>query len=222
VILTLLAWFAAVAVCYAVVRVFFLYPKPRELSVHIRAGEAAFLDAAGDVMFPVGGAVPVSGRDVDLHRYMDGYFDGLPEHLRLQIRALFFLFEHATIIFPAPGWDGMRRFSRLSPDQRNAVFTGWQHSRFFVRRLPFSALRAVLTMGYLGDPVVMRHLRVAPLAIDLPVCEADLLYPAVGARPDTIALGPEDLTPPSDGTPLDLDGPLHPDYATADAKEALS
>ena len=77
-------------------------------------------------------------------------------------------------------------------------------------------------MGYLGDPVVMRHLRVAPLAIDSPVCEADLLYPAIGARPDTIALGPADLTPPSDGTPLDLDGLLHPDYATAEAKGPLS
>ena len=48
----------------------------------------------------------------------------------------------------------------------------------------------------------------APYAIDTPVCEADLVYPRVGASRDSIALTAADLTPPSDGTPLATDAPL--------------
>lgn len=186
----------------------------------LRPGEAAFLDAAADTMFPADGAIPLSGRDADLPVYVDGYLATLPSHLRTQIRALLFLFEHATVIFPAPGFDGLRRFSSLSLDQRIAVFSSWRDSALFLRRLPFTALRAVLTMGYLGDPVAMRHLGLAPYDFASPVCEADLLYPAIGAHPDTLELTADDLTAPSDGTPLDLAGPLHPSYAASGAEEA--
>ena len=188
------------------------YPQlPTRLS-NLGRGEVAFLDAAAETMFPDGGAIPLSGREADITGYLDDYFARLPAHLRLQIRALFLLFEHATIVFSAPGPSGRRRFSSLSGDQRAAVFEGWQSSRLFLRRLSFSALRAVLTMGYLGHPAAMRHLKVAPLWIDTPVCEADLLYPPVGESRDAIFLGPNDVTPPSAGVPLDPDGPLHPEY----------
>ena len=188
------------------------YPQLRTGLSNLGRGEVAFLDASAETMFPDGGAIPLSGREADLPAYLDDYFAGLPAHLRLQIRALFLLFEHATIIFSAPAPNGRRRFSSLSGDQRLAVFEGWQSSRLFLRRLSFSALRAVLTMGYLGHPAAMRHLKVAPLWIDTPVCEADLLYPAVGENCEAIALGPDDVTPPSAGSPLDPDGPLHPEY----------
>ena len=65
-ILSLLAGFAAAAVCYALLRVYLRYPKPRALPVHIRAGEAAFLDAASDVMFPEGGAAQFMSLRPDL------------------------------------------------------------------------------------------------------------------------------------------------------------
>jgi hypothetical protein len=194
------------------VRVLAGYPQARARFSNLGRGEVAFLDAAAETMFPDGGAIPLSGREADLPGYLDDYFVGLPSHLCLQIRALFLLFEHATLVFPAPGSGGRRRFSSLSNEQRGAVFEGWQSSRLFLRRLPFSALRAVLTMGYLGHPAAMRHLKVAPLWIDTPVCEADLLYPPVGESREAIALGPEDITPPSTGVPLDFEGPLHPDY----------
>ena len=68
-------------------------------------------------------------------------------------------------------------------------------------------------MGYLGHPVVLRHLGLAPYAIDTPVLRSDLLYPRAGRHPSTNSLTPADLTAPSDGTPLDLQGPRHADYA---------
>ena len=94
-----------------------------------------------------------------------------------------------------------------------AALEGWQRSRFFSRRLVFTSLRAVLTMGYFAHPAVLRELRLAPYAIRVPVGDPDLLYPPIGQGPEAIAYGPDDRTPASDGSPLDLDGPLHPDYA---------
>ncbi len=188
------------------------YSQSRGPLSNLARGEVAFLDAVAETMFPAGGAIPLSGREADVPAYLDDYLSGLPRHLRLQIRALFLLFEHGTLLFPAPGRGGRRRFSGLAENQRAAVLEGWQSSRLLLRRLPFSALRAVLAIGYLGHPAALRHLKVAPLSIDTPICEADLLYPAVGETREAITLGPHDVTPPSDGTPLDLDGPLHPEY----------
>ena len=76
-----------------------------------------------------------------------------------------------------------------------------------------TSLRALITMGYFAHPPLLRQLRLAPLAVETPVCEADLLYPPIGAAPSDIVHTTDDLTPPSDGTPIDIDGPLHPRYS---------
>lgn len=208
VFLLLLALFSA----YAFTRLFVGYPRPRSSLRLLAAREAAFLDAAAEATFPAGGAVPLSGREADLPAYVDSFLLSLPSHLRLQVRAMLMLFEQATIFFPASGRWGRRRFSSLSPEQQVASLKGWSESRLFPRRLAFTALRAVLTMGYLGHPVAARFVRLAPLEFPSPVCEADLLYPRIGEHPDTIRLTEADLWE-SDGTPLDIDGPVHPSYA---------
>ena len=72
--------------------------------------------------------------------------------IRLLMHLLFFLIEHATLFFPAPGRGGRRRFSSLALEQRAAVLEGWRTSRLFPRRLVFASLRAILTMGYFALP----------------------------------------------------------------------
>ena len=205
----------ALVVAYSVWRLFIGYPRPRASYGLLAAREAAFLDAAAEATFPAGGAIPLSGRDADLPSYADAFLRSLPRHLRLQVRAMLMLFEQATIFFPAPGRGGRRRFSALSAEQRVASLAGWSESGLFLRRLAFTALRAVLTMGYLGHPVAMRFVRLAPFDFPSPVCEADLLYPRIGQHPDTITLTEADLWS-SDGTPLDIDSPIHPEYAGED------
>jgi hypothetical protein len=190
------------------------YPRTRGLP-HLAAREVVFIESVSEAMFPVDGAIPVSGLEADLPGYVDRYLPRLQPAKAFQIRLLLLLFEQATIFFPGPGTGGFRRFSSQSLDARVAVLGRWQQSRLGPRRFVFAVLRAVLTMGYLGHPAVLRRLRLAPLAFETPVCEADLLYPPIGQGPDAIAFGPDDLTPPSDGTPLDLSGPFHPDYAEA-------
>ncbi len=196
-------------------RVFFGYAKSERSFEVLAPREVALIESTAEVMFPAGGAIPFSGLDADLPGYADRFLAAIEPGVRRQIRALFALFEHVTLIFPAPGWRGWKRFSSLTFEQREIVLGGWSQSPNFARQLVFTALRAVLTMGYLGHPEVLRHLRLAPYAFESPVTEADLLYPKIGAHPDTIALGESDLTPASDGTPVDLEGPLHARYAEA-------
>jgi hypothetical protein len=132
--------------------------------------------------------------------------------MRLLMRLLFLLIEHATLVFPAPPPGGRRRFSSLSHEQRVAVLDGWRRSPLFLRRLVFTSLRAMLSMGYFASPAVLRRLALAPYDIATPVAEADLLYPPIGRPRSEIRWSAADLTPPSDGRPIDLEGSLHPAY----------
>lgn len=205
------------AAAYAVWRVFAGYaPRPAGVDA-LAAREIGFLDAAAETLFPPGGAIRFSGRDAAIPRYVDAYVRVQPARTRTLMRLLFFLIEHATLFFPAPGGPlaGRRRFSSLDADQRVAVLEGWRTSSLFARRIVFTSLRAILTMGYFAHPGVLRALQLAPLAIVSPVRDADLLYPRVGQPPASIPWTRDDLTPPSDGTPLDPSGPLDPRYAEA-------
>jgi hypothetical protein len=207
-----LALLVLIALGYAAVRVFAGYPSPPRRMAALTRSEVAFVAGAAEATFPAGGGITASGLDADIPGYTDRLMaDGQPR-LRSLLHLLFFLIEHATLFFPAPGAGGRRRFSSLSLAQRAAVLEGWRTSRLFARRLVFASLRAILTMGYLGRPAVLRELGLAPYEIPVPIRDVDLWYPRIGASRASIRLTPADLTPPSDGTPIPLDAPLHPAY----------
>jgi hypothetical protein len=179
--------------------------------------ERAFVDAAAEAMFPAGGAIPPSGHEARVTAYVERYVERVPGRIRLLMRLLFLLVEQATILLPAPGRGGRSRFSSLPVEQRMAALEGWRTSRLFPRRIVFTSLRAILCMGYLADPAVLRHLGVAPYEIAPVVLEPDLLYPPVGRPRSAIRWTRADLTPPSAGVPIPLDAPLHPDYRASSA-----
>jgi hypothetical protein len=201
------------AVGYGLSRVCAGYPRPERAYLVLAPREVALLSAAGNATFPAGGAISPSGDEVDLAGYTDHWLTVVPPRMRLLMRLLLFLIEHGTLFWPAPGPRGWRRFSSLSTEQQAAVLEGWRTSRLHPRRLVFMSLRAILAMGYLAHPRVLRQLRLAPLDFETPVCEADLLYPPIGRGPETIRYSTADLTAPSDGAPLSQEGPLHPRYA---------
>ena len=192
---TLIAMIAA----WAGFRLFGGYPAP-EASLEVLAPrEAAFLDAAAEAMFPAVGVLPISGREAELPRYVDRWLVLLPPRQKFLIRALLFLVEQATIFFPAPG-PSLRRFSSLSPPAREAWLRAWGESGLGLRRLVFTSLRAVLTMGYLGHPAVLRHVHLAPLG-DHAVTDV-LDQPALAASPARRAEGgPGRLCRPRPGQP---------------------
>jgi hypothetical protein len=206
----------ALVLGFTISRVAFGYPVPLRRYQAFGRGEIAFISSTAEAMFPEGGAIPSSGLDADLPRYLERFMLASNSKTRLLIHLLIFLVEHATLIFPAPGRRGMRRFYSLDTDQRMASHDGWEKSSLFSRRHVFTTLRALWTMGYFAHPRVLRRLRLAPLAIDSPICEADLLYPQIGEHPNSIRATDADLTPPSQGEPLEIHGPLHPTYAEWD------
>lgn len=148
--------------------------------------ETAFVQAAAEVLFPPSEGLPLSGAQADLPGYADGYLADLPARQRGLVRALFALFEQATLIWPAPGRGGFKRFSSLSFEQRLAVLEAWEGSRSSLRRMCLTALKAVLILGYVGHPESLAALGLAPWKIDSPQVAADFLYPPIGQGPDAI------------------------------------
>ena len=199
------------AAVWGIRRLLFGYASPGPTRA-LSAREWVLVEAVSDTMFPRGGAIPPSGRQAGVPAYVDDYVARVPPGIRLLMRLLFLLVEQATLVFPAPGPGGRRRFSSLGTEQREAALEGWRTSRLFPRRLVFNSLRAILCMGYLADPAVLRQLGLAPWDITSPVLEPDLLYPPVGQPRSAIPWSEADRTPASDGTPLVIGSPVHPDY----------
>jgi hypothetical protein len=212
-----LAWGAGVATAgWAVWRFVGGYPESPGFA-RLARREVAFLGAVGEAMYPPGGVPRASGTDARIAEYIDEYLGLVPARMRVLMRLLFFLVEQATFFFPAPGPGGRRRFSSLTAEQGAAALGGWRSSGLPARRLVFTSLRAVLTNCYVADPSVLRELELAPFEIETPVLEADLLYPPIGRPPAEIVHTRGDLTAPSAGVPVALDGPLHRAYRAPDA-----
>lgn len=188
------------AIAFARLRLGYARPDAR-LEV-IGPGEAAFLRAAAQTLFPVESSGPSApaglrdGGDIDLPGYMDGYLKLLPFRQRLLLRVLLLLFEHSTLLFPARGLGAFRRFSSMTSEQRQHVLRSWEGSRLYLRRVAFTALKAVMVLGYVGDHENLRALGLSPWKIESPVIETDLIYPPIGKRPEQIELTLEDLPAP--------------------------
>lgn len=196
-------------------RCFAGYPPPPPGLAVLHRGEVAFIQAAAEVIFPEGGGLPVVGVDAHLPLYVDHHLSALPRKQRFLIRALFALFEHVTLFQPAGVPGGRDRFSSLPAAARIAVLERISNHPTLSIRILFTALRAVLSLGYLGHPANLRELSLAPFAIEPAVSDAELLFPRVGALPHSIPYGLGDRTDPAALGPLDPHGPRLPAYLRA-------
>ena len=156
--MTSVPWLLALAALgYALLRIFAGYAAPARPAAVLSRRELGFLNAAADTLFPPGGAIPLSGREAGVPAYVDRYVEAVPRRMRLLMRLLFFLVEHATVFFPAPGGmlgGGMRRFSALDQVGREAALAGWQKSDLFPRRLVFTSLRSLSAMLSWASPIM--------------------------------------------------------------------
>jgi len=187
-------------------------PAPPGLAVLIRS-EVAFIEAAAEVLFPAGIGPPVAGIDARLPHYIDRHLAALPMDKRWQIRALFLLLEHLTLVIPGNEPAGRSRFSSLNAASRVAFLENIERHRWMLIRLLFIAMRGVLVLGYLGHPINLRELDVAPYEIDRAVSDAELLFPRIGGLVSSIEWGIADRTTDQPRPPLDPDGPRHRAYA---------
>lgn len=179
-------------------------PRPEHPAKQVSNAELAFLRAAASSLVPpMEAGLARAGDAVDLAGFVDRYLGALPAHQRRRIRAMLWLFEHATLVFPARGARGFRRFSKLDLQQREGVLQDWATSGLAARRSAFTALRAFVVMGVMSDLDNLRGLALAPWPdIVSPVTEGDLLYPEIGHGRASITLSEDDLTPVRDTTPL--------------------
>ncbi len=196
-------------------RLFAGYPAPPSGLAILHRGEAAFLQSAAEVLFPEGASLPVAGVDAQLPLYVDRHLAALPATQRLQIRALLLLFEHLSLLLPARQPGGRDRFSSLPVNARLAVLERVASHRDDRVRLLFTALRAIVALGYLGHPANLQALSLAPFEIEPAVSDAELLFPRVGALPLSIRYGEGDRTDPEALGPLDPHGPCHLAYQRA-------
>jgi hypothetical protein len=187
---------------FAARRVWLGYPATGAEFAVLAPREEAFLQAAAEALFPPHADLPVSGGQADLPGYADRYLAVLPRRQRTLIRALFALFEHATLLWPGKGRGGFKRFSALSPEQRLGVLRDWQSSSLALRRLCLTALKAILILGYVGHPESLAALELAPWKIDSPRVEADFLYPPIGGHRDQISRVGEPLETAPTAPPL--------------------
>lgn len=134
----------------------FRYPRPARDYRHLRPADVCVVHAVSDVMFPDGGAVAVSGRTADITGYIDRYLGWHAPSLRFLVRLMFALIEHAPLLFVPT----LKRFSDLPAEAQERYLAGWEHSRFYPRRMVFQSLRALMSMAYLASPDVERAIGV--------------------------------------------------------------
>lgn len=202
-----------VGLVFLVRRVITSYPPaPAGLAV-LHRGEAAFVDAVAEVLFPTTAGLGHSGPEVQLPHYIDRHLAALPSAQRWQIRALFAAIEHGTLLLPGDEPGGRARFSSLGAASRVAILERLAHHERSGLRLAFTALRSVFVLGYLGHPANLQALGLAPFEIEPAVSDAELLFPRIGALPSSIRFDEADRTDPTRLGPLDPNGPRHRAYA---------
>ncbi len=144
------------------VRLFVGYGAPGRDHTHLRSWSHAFVTAAGDTLFPAGGALPPSAADVDVAGYLDDWLGRLPKQQRTLFKLLFLLMEQSPLLSLR-----LRRFSGLDADDRERVFGAWEGSRLYYRRSLLAGLRTIFSLAYLDHPDVHEALGMA----DRKACE---------------------------------------------------
>jgi hypothetical protein len=189
-------------------------PAPPGLAV-LRAGEAAFIEATAEVLFPSGSHLAIAGLGAQLPQNIDRHLSALPRSQRLQIRLLFHVVEHITLFLPGHEPGGRRRFSSLSAASRIALLERLSGHRRGILRLLVTALRSIFVLGYLGHPANLQGLGLSPFEIEPVVSDAELLFPRVGGLVSSIGFGVADRNVDRPRPPLDPNGPRHRAYARA-------
>ncbi|MFH1462832.1 MAG: FAD-dependent oxidoreductase [Pseudomonadota bacterium] len=157
------------------------YPAPPRALRGLDRRSWAFVTAAGDTLFPPGGAVPPSSEDVDVPGYLDAWMAGLPPAQRRLIGLLFLALEQATLIWGRGVGGRLRRFSELPPAAREAYLHRLEQHPLFPVRALLAALRTIFSFAYLDRPAVQEALGIEPPPAHLPT--------STHLRPETMGSG---------------------------------
>jgi hypothetical protein len=116
--------------------------------------EQALVAAVADAFFPPDGPIPVSGQQAGLARYFNGYLGRSAPRQRFLMRLLMLFTELSPVSFGPVH----KPFTKLSHAERLDFLQSASTSRIYFRRVAFVSLRALMTMAYLGNDEVGRHM----------------------------------------------------------------
>lgn len=125
-------------------------PAPKDPLQVLDAGEYAVVMAvARRIIAPAPGMPTVE--QVNVGPNVDAILGRADAGVRKELRQLLGLFENAlpTLLFtghPTP-------FSRLPPEQQDAVLRDWRDSRLVLRRTGYTALRTIVLAAYYASPL---------------------------------------------------------------------
>lgn len=115
--------------------------------------ERTLVRAVADAFFPPGGPIPVSGTEAGAVDYFDGYVQRSSTRQAVLIRLLLAFTELSPMIFGPR----RQRFTVLSHDERVRFLDTARSSSIYFRRVSFVGFRALMTMAYLANDEVARH-----------------------------------------------------------------
>ena len=138
---------AAVAITLAARALVLGYPPALLEDAVLTRRQQAIVAACADAFFPPGGAIPVSGTEAGLVRYMDAYVRRLDARGRFLVGLLFLFIELGPFAFGPR----RRRFTRLALADRIELLRRMGTSDLYFLRVSFLSMRTMLTMGYLSN-----------------------------------------------------------------------
>jgi len=152
-----IAGVVALAVMIVATARLFRYPPPAAANSNLNGREQALVSAVADAFFPPNGPIPLSGCEAGLLEYFDKYLARFSRPQRLLVRLLLAFTELGPLLF------GPRRsrFTQLSHGEQLRFLDTAFISRIYFRRVAFISLRAVMTMGYLANDEVAKHMGMA-------------------------------------------------------------
>jgi len=129
-------------------------PSERTVDTRLGGSGRAVVATVADTLFPAGEIFPLSGSAAGVVEFMEQYLGRSRPIERLLIRLLLLFTELGPLAFgprPLP-------FTRLAAPERAEFLRGAADSRIYFRRIAFTSLRALLTMGYLDNEQVARRI----------------------------------------------------------------
>ncbi len=116
--------------------------------------EQALIGAVADAFFPPVGPIPVSGTEAGLVEYFDRYMERSGGRTAFLMRLLILFTDLSPIVFGG-GW---KRFPHLCRAKQIQHLQQASISSVYIRRVSFVSLRALMTMAYLSNDEVARHM----------------------------------------------------------------
>ncbi len=108
----------------------------------------SIVHAITETMIPRGGAFDVDPEIVDPVLLFDNYIDGMSRLQLKAIKVLIYTIEYAPMI------TRLKRFTKMSQEQRLKYLQGWENSRIFSKRNVFLMIKMLILMSFYSDDAV--------------------------------------------------------------------